>query len=77
MNELSPYLKLSDEVQTALQEQCPIVALESTVIAHGLPYPANVEIAYAMETAIRNEGAIPSSSLLVGRSQDYTHEYPA
>ncbi len=59
MNQLSPYLKLSDEVQTALQEQRPVVALESTVIAHGLPYPANVEVAQAMEAAIRNEGAIP------------------
>src|SRR6266536_1105139 len=76
MNELSPYLKLSDEVQTALQEQCPIVALESTVIAHGLPYPANVEIAYAMETAIRNEGAIPSTvgihdgKIVIGLNRD-------
>src|SRR6266496_6022904 len=76
MNELSPYLKLSDEVQTALQEQCPIVALESTVIAHGLPYPANIEIAWAMETAIRNEGAIPATvgihdrKIVIGLNKD-------
>ncbi len=61
MNQLSPYLKLSDEVQTALQEQHPVVALESTVIAHGLPYPENVDVAQAMETAIRNEGAVPAT----------------
>jgi pseudouridylate synthase len=61
MNELSPHLKLSDEVQTAIQEQRPIVALESTVIAHGLPYPDNVEVAQAMEAAIRNEGSIPAT----------------
>ena len=61
MNELSPYLKVSDELQTALQEQRPVVALESTVIAHGLPYPANVEVAQAMETAIRNEVVVPAT----------------
>ena len=61
MNQLSPYLKLSDEVQTVLQEHRPVVALESTVIAHGLPYPANVEVALAMEAAIRNEGVVPAT----------------
>ncbi len=57
----STYLTLSDEVQTALQEQRPVVALESTVIAHGLPYPANIEVAQSMESAIRAEGAIPAT----------------
>ncbi len=61
MNHLSPHLKLSEEIQTALQEQCPVVALESTVIAHGLPYPENIQVAQAMEAAIRNEGAVPAS----------------
>src|SRR5437667_108185 len=76
MNQLSPYLKLSDELQTALQEQRPVVALESTVIAHGLPYPANVEVALAMEAAIRNEGAIPATvgihdgKMVVGLARD-------
>src|SRR5260370_27576567 len=76
MNELSSYLKLSDEVQTALQEQRPIVTLESTVIAHGLPYPANVEVAQAMETAIRNEGSIPATvgihdrKIVIGLNRD-------
>ncbi len=55
------YIALSDEVQDALHAQQPIVALESTVIAHGLPYPANVEIAQAMEAAIRAEGALPAT----------------
>lgn len=45
----------------ALSAQRPIVALESTVIAHGLPYPSNVEVALAMEAAIREEGAIPAT----------------
>ncbi|HXX78187.1 MAG TPA: pseudouridine-5'-phosphate glycosidase [Ktedonobacteraceae bacterium] len=61
MNQLSQYLQLSDEVHTALQEQRPVVALESTVIAHGLPYPSNLEVAQAMEATIRNEGAVPAS----------------
>jgi len=59
--ELSSYIKVSHEVQAALDEQRAVVALESTVIAHGLPYPANIEIARAMERAIRTEGAIPAT----------------
>jgi len=55
------YIRLSDEVQTALEEKRPVVALESTVIAHGLPYPSNIEVARAMETTIRAEGAIPAT----------------
>src|SRR5436309_3698994 len=61
MQQLLSYIILSDEVQTALQEQRPVVALESTVIAHGLPYPANIEVAQAMEATIRLEGAIPAT----------------
>ena len=61
MQQLSSYIILSDEVQAALQEQRPVVALESTVIAHGLPYPANIEVALAMEAMIRSEGAIPAT----------------
>src|SRR5438045_5166545 len=61
MQQLSSYINLSDEVQAALQEQRPLVALESTVIAHGLPYPSNIEIAQAMEATIRAEGAIPAT----------------
>ena len=61
MQQLSSYISLSDEVQAALQEQRPVVALESTVIAHGLPYPANIEVALAMEAMIRSEEAIPAT----------------
>lgn len=56
-----PYITLSEEVQTALEEQRAVVALESTVIAHGLPYPANIEVAQAMEVTIREEGAVPAT----------------
>lgn len=58
------YLALSEEVRTALDENRAVVALESTVIAHGLPYPANIEIAQAMEAAIRAEGAVPATIAL-------------
>lgn len=74
----TPYLSIADEVQTALEEQRPVVALESTVIAHGLPYPANIEAAQAMEAAIRAEGAVPATigifdgKIKVGLSQDET-----
>src|SRR5947199_10793202 len=61
MQQPSPYIALSDEVQTALQAQQSVVALESTVIAHGLPYPANIEVAQAMESTIRAEGVIPAT----------------
>jgi len=61
MQRLPVYIHLADEVQTALNEQRAVVVLESTVIAHGLPYPANREVAQAMEQAIRAEGAIPAT----------------
>ena len=61
MQNFSAYIRLSDEVQSALHERQPVVALESTVIAHGLPYPDNVAVAQAMEAAIRAEGAVPAT----------------
>lgn len=61
MQNISHYLTISAEVQSALETGRPVVALESTVIAHGLPYPANLEIARAMEEAIRAEGALPAT----------------
>lgn len=76
MQHLSTYITLSAEVQAALQEQRPVVALESTVIAHGLPYPANIEVAQAMEAIIRKEGAIPATigihdgKIIIGLSQN-------
>ncbi len=57
----NPYIQLSGEVREALERLAPVVALESTVIAHGLPYPANIEVARAMEEAIRGEGATPAT----------------
>jgi len=62
------YLTIAEEVRVALADGRPVVALESTVIAHGLPYPTNIEAAQAMEDAIRSEGAVPATiGLLDGR----------
>ncbi len=61
-------LTYSEEIAAALESGSPVVALESTLITHGFPYPANVETALAMEQAIREEGAIPATiAVLDGR----------
>ncbi len=54
-------IKLGSEVTQAMAGGQPIVALESTLITHGLPYPANIETALAMEDAVRNHGAVPAT----------------
>ncbi len=56
-----PSLLLREDIARAVADQRPVVALESTVIAHGLPWPVNLESARAMEAAIRDEGAIPAT----------------
>jgi pseudouridine-5'-phosphate glycosidase len=62
------YLRVARAVSEALAAGRPVVALESTVIAHGLPRPANTHVALAMEDAVRAEGAIPATiALLDGR----------
>jgi pseudouridine-5'-phosphate glycosidase len=58
---LPHFFSLSAEVQRARQLGSPIVALESTVITHGLPRPRNLEVAEAMEAAVRSEGAVPAT----------------
>lgn len=52
---------LSSEVKEALQNDQPIVALESTIITHGMPYPANIEMARKTEAIIREKGAVPAT----------------
>jgi pseudouridylate synthase len=54
-------LLLSADVAAALAEQRPVVALESTLISHGLPHPANLEVARASEAAVRESGAVPAT----------------
>jgi pseudouridine-5'-phosphate glycosidase len=73
-------LRLSPEVAQALREQRPVVALESTLIAFGLPWPANAETALAMETAVRAGGAVPATiavlagEITIGLSSDQIEE---
>ena len=54
-------MKISNEVQYALKNNIPVVALESTIISHGMPYPKNVETALLVEKTIRDNGAIPAT----------------
>jgi pseudouridine-5'-phosphate glycosidase len=58
---LSPWLDVRPEVAAALREGRPVVALESTLIAHGLPWPLNLETARAAEAAVREEQAVPAT----------------
>ena len=61
-------ITINPEVQNALSNNQPVVALESTLITHGLPYPTNVETALAMEAAVRESGAIPATiAILKGK----------
>lgn len=61
-------LEIREEAREALSGEKPVVALESTVIAHGLPRPENIETAYAMEAAVRESGAVPATiGILDGR----------
>ncbi|MBT7818310.1 MAG: pseudouridine-5'-phosphate glycosidase, partial [Chloroflexi bacterium] len=68
MKKLPPYYKIDPEVSAALRSGLPVVALESTVITHGLPYPENVDLAKDMESEVRAEKAVPATiSMLDGR----------
>ncbi|MEU6401896.1 pseudouridine-5'-phosphate glycosidase [Streptomyces sp. NPDC046985] len=62
-------LVVSDEVREALAARRPVVALESTIIAHGLPRPSNLQVALELEEAVRQEGAVPATiAVLDGRA---------
>ena len=58
-------MKFSPEVEKALQNGAPVVALESTIISHGLPRPTNLEVAREVESIVRNNGAIPATIALI------------
>ncbi|AKU17024.1 pseudouridine-5'-phosphate glycosidase [Luteipulveratus mongoliensis] len=63
-----PSLTVTDEVAQALRDSRPVVALESTIISHGMPYPQNVAMAVEVEAIIREEGAVPATiAILDGR----------
>ena len=55
------YFEYSSEIETAIKERKPIIALESTLITHGLPYPQNIETALSMEDIVRKQGVAPAT----------------
>ncbi len=63
---MNKYLEIKKEVRQALEEGRPVVALESTIISHGMPYPKNVETALAVEDIVRAEGAVPATIGIIG-----------
>ena len=70
------HLNVNPEVKRALDDRRPVVALESTLITHGLPYPTNIDIALQMESAVRESGAVPATmavldgAVTVGMTED-------
>ena len=74
-------MKISNEVQYALKNNIPVVALESTIISHGMPYPKNVETALLVEKTIRDNGAIPATigiidgEVIVGMNPEEIEEF--
>jgi pseudouridine-5'-phosphate glycosidase len=63
---LEKYLDINPEVKKALEEGRPVVALESTIISHGMPYPQNVKTALEVEKIIRDNGAVPATIAILG-----------
>ncbi|MBQ5514617.1 MAG: pseudouridine-5'-phosphate glycosidase [Oscillospiraceae bacterium] len=63
---MNKYLDVSPEVSEALASGKPVVALESTIISHGMPYPQNVETALSVESIIRENGAVPATIAIIG-----------
>ena len=63
---MNQYLDIHPEVAAALAEGKPVVALESTIISHGMPYPQNVETALNVERIVRENGAVPATIAIIG-----------
>ena len=59
------YFEISEEIQIALKDRKPVVALESTLISHGLPYPINLDVAKSSMNAIRSSGSIPATIAII------------
>ena len=63
--ELGKWMDISEEIQNSIKKNGPVVALESTIISHGMPFPQNLETALEVERIIRKEGAIPATIAVV------------
>jgi pseudouridine-5'-phosphate glycosidase len=62
---LTDFMDIAPEVQTALDAKAPVVALESTIITHGMPWPQNLQTAQAVEAAVRAGGAVPATMAVI------------
>ncbi|GAI00411.1 unnamed protein product, partial [marine sediment metagenome] len=60
------FLYFKDEVKEALESRKPVVALESTLISHGFPYPENLKVAGEMEDIVRGYGVVPATIAVIG-----------
>jgi len=65
LNISSELLEVSAEVQQALKNNQPVVALESTIISHGMPFPENAQTALEVEETIRRQGAVPATIAII------------
>ena len=63
---MKDYLSITPEIQQAIDSGKPVVALESTILSHGMPFPQNVEFAHKVEEIVRGEGAIPATTAIIG-----------
>ena len=63
--ELGKWMDISEEIQDSIKEKGPVVALESTIISHGMPFPQNLETALEVESIIRKEGALPATIAVI------------
>ena len=74
-------IKISEEVKKAIDNNLPVIALESTIISHGMPYPQNVKTALEVERIIRENGAIPATigiidgEAIIGMSADEIEQF--
>lgn len=64
--EMNAYMDITDEVRDALAAGRPVVALETTIVSHGMPYPVNVETALAVEANVRRKGGVPATIAVIG-----------
>ena len=62
---MNNYLDVKEEVRQALAENKPVVALESTIISHGMPYPENLEFAHSVEKLVRSLGVVPATIAII------------
>lgn len=62
---MNPYLEINEKIKKALEQKQPVVALESTIISHGMPYPENVNMARTVEKIIEDEGSVPATIAII------------